>query len=135
MKTPTAPGTGRQGQVANSSTNSNTAAPPLRQRLTAPFGPWSPDIDPVERTAQLRSLAALAAVLVGSHHPLVAELRKAETDPDAAERALALLDGLPSLTRRRLITTFGAITFRPAPPKLPPKLPPDVPQPRKRRQA
>ena len=95
----------------------------------APFGPWSPGIAPVERIAQLRSLAALAAVSVGSGHPLVAELRKAETDPDAAERALALLDGLPSLTRRRLISTFGTVTFRSALPKLPP----DVPQPRKRR--
>jgi hypothetical protein len=96
-----------------------------------PFGPWSPGIAPVERIAQLRSLAALAAVSVGSGHPLVAELRAAETDQDAAERALALLDALPSLTRRRLIATFGAVTFR----STPPKLPPDVPQPRKRRQA
>jgi hypothetical protein len=79
----------------------------------APFGPWSPRVDPVERIAQFRSLAALAAVLVGSAHPLVAELRAAETDRDAAERALKLLDGMPSLTRRRLIATFGAIMFRP----------------------
>jgi hypothetical protein len=95
----------------------------------APLGPWSPGIAPVERVAQLRSLAALAAVFTSSLHPLVTELRKADTDPDAAERALALLDGLPSLTRRRLISTFGTVTFRSAPPKLPP----DVPQPRKRR--
>jgi len=44
----------------------------------APFGPWSPGVDPVERVAQLRSLAGLAAVFCGSHHPLVAELRAAE---------------------------------------------------------
>jgi hypothetical protein len=79
----------------------------------APFGPWSPNVGPTERIAQLRSLAALAAVSVGSGHPLVTELRAAETDSDAAKRALALLDALPSLTRRRLIATFGAITFRP----------------------
>jgi hypothetical protein len=86
-------------------------------RPTSLFGPWSPNVDPVERTAQFRSLAALAAVSVGSGHPLVAELRAAETDRNAAERALALLDALPSLTRRRLIATFGAITFRPASPR------------------
>ena len=80
------------------------------------FGPWSPNVDPVERIAHLRSLAALAAVFGGSGHPLVAELRAAEIDHDAAERALTLLDTLPSLTRRRLIATFGAITFRPASP-------------------
>jgi len=97
----------------------------------APLGPWSPGIAPVERVAQLRSLAALAAVFTGSLHPLVTELRAAETNHAAAGRALALLDALPSLTRRRLIATFGAVTFRPTPPKLPP----DVPQPRKRRQA
>jgi hypothetical protein len=97
----------------------------------APFGPWSPGIDPVERVAQLRSLAALAAVFTGSLHPLVTELRAAETNHAAAGRALALLDGLPSLTRRRLLATFSTITFR----SVPPKLPPDVPQPRKRRQA
>jgi hypothetical protein len=77
------------------------------------LGSWSPNVNPVERTAQLRSLAALAAVFVGSNHRLIAELRAAETDRDAAERALALLDVLPSLTRRRLIATFGAMTFRP----------------------
>jgi hypothetical protein len=44
----------------------------------APFGPWSPSVGSVERIAQFRSLAALAALLVSSHHPLVAELRAAE---------------------------------------------------------
>src|SRR5260370_39116737 len=75
------------------------------------FGTWSPNIDPVERVAQFRSLAALAALLIGSGHPLIAELRAAEIDRNAAERALALLEALPSLTRRRLISTFAAITF------------------------
>jgi hypothetical protein len=81
--------------------------------MTGPaFGPWSPDVDPAERIAQLRSLAALGAVSVGSSHPLVAELRAAETNHAAAGRALALLDALPSLTRRRLLATFSTSTFR-----------------------
>jgi len=82
----------------------------------APFGPWSPNVDPVKRIAQLRSLAAVS---VGPGHRLVGELRASETDRDAAARALPLLDALPSQTRRRLIATFGAITFRPAPPRKP----------------
>jgi len=90
----------------------------------APFGPWSPSVDPVERLAQLRSLAALAEVSVGSDHRLVAELLAAERDRDAAERALALLDALPSPTRRRLLSTFSTVTFRSAPLKKPKGSPP-----------
>jgi hypothetical protein len=53
-----------------------------------PFGLWSPGVDPVERGAQLR---ALAAAHLGSSHPLIAELRAAEIDGEAAARALELL--------------------------------------------
>jgi hypothetical protein len=80
-----------------------------------PFGPWSQAVGPVERIAQFRALCALTAAYCGSSHDLVGELRAAETDRNAADRAIALLDALPSLTRRRLIATFGAITVRPAP--------------------
>jgi hypothetical protein len=51
-----------------------------------PFGPWTAGVEPVE-------------------------LRAAESDPDAALRALELLDQVPSLTRRRLLSTFGALTW------------------------
>jgi len=66
------------------------------------FGPWSPSpsISPMERTAQFRSLASLAATFFGSNHPIVRELRCAETDSDAAARALDLLNRTPTLTRR-----------------------------------
>jgi hypothetical protein len=73
------------------------------------FGPFRPDVDRVEKTAQFRALAMGAAVYCGSDHELVGELRKAETDETAAANALELLDRLPSLTRRRLISTFAAI--------------------------
>jgi ProP effector len=68
----------------------------------SPFGPWSPTVHRDERVPQLRTLRAIAYMRVGPRHPLVAELRAAEHDPAAAERALALFDALPSLTRRRL---------------------------------
>ena len=86
-------------------------------RPATPFGPWSPTVDPVERIAQLRALCALAAAYCGSSHELVGELRRAETDEAAAANALQLLDRLPSLMRRRLISVFAAIMFPPHPRK------------------
>jgi hypothetical protein len=81
-----------------------------RDRPT-PFGPWVPGISPDERKAQFRSLAALAGVFLGSGSALVFELRQAEVDDAAAARALDALNAAPSLTRRRLLSVFGAITW------------------------
>jgi hypothetical protein len=75
------------------------------------FGPWRNEIEPVERIAQLRSLAALAAIYLGSNHNLVVQLRNAENNDEALKTAGALLDRIPALTRRRLLATFGAITW------------------------
>jgi hypothetical protein len=76
-----------------------------------PFGPWAPHVDGVERGKQFRSLAALAATFFGTSHPIVGELRCAETDSDAAARALALLDTTPTLQRRKLLSTFSRVTW------------------------
>jgi hypothetical protein len=82
-------------------------------KAPAPFGPWVPHVDPVERIAELRALQALSAVFFGpSGHELVAALRAAETDSDASTRALELLDTTPTLTRRWLLSVFGAVTWR-----------------------
>jgi hypothetical protein len=81
-----------------------------------PFGPWRPEIDPTERTAQLRCLAGLAAVFRGSHDPLVSALRAAEHDATALARAAELLERLPALVKRKLLSTYGAVTW-PARPK------------------
>jgi hypothetical protein len=75
------------------------------------YGPWSPTVNQVERGKQLRSMAALAAVYLGSDHPLVGELRAAETDAMSFARAQDMVEALPSLIRRRLLSTFTAITF------------------------
>jgi hypothetical protein len=75
------------------------------------YGPWSPACTTEERGKQLRSLAALAAAYLGSDHLLVAELRAAETDAMAFVRAQEMLDVLPSLTRRRLLSTFSTVTW------------------------
>jgi hypothetical protein len=73
------------------------------------FGPWLRALGDCERCVQLRSLAALAAVLVGSSNPLVTALRCAERDDDALARAYALLEALPSLPKRRLLATYQAV--------------------------
>jgi hypothetical protein len=74
-----------------------TAAPP--------FGPWQPGLDPIERVAELRCLAGLAAVYAGSSNPIVAALRAAEQNSAALAHASDLLDKLPSLRRRRILAT------------------------------
>ena len=78
---------------------------------TTPFGPWVAGIDPAERRAQLRSLAALAAAFTGSSSELVAALRDAEHGEAAATHAFEVLNRLPALTKRRLLSTFGAVTW------------------------
>jgi hypothetical protein len=81
-------------------------------KAAAPFGPWSA-ADPSERMAQFRTLAALCAAFVGSSHPVLEELRSAERDQAAADRALETFNALPALTRRRILSTWGATMWPP----------------------
>jgi hypothetical protein len=73
------------------------------------FGPWLRALGDCERCAQLRSLAALAAVFVGSANPLVTTLRRAERDDDALARAYTQLEALPSIPKCRLLSTYLAV--------------------------
>lgn len=77
----------------------------------SPFGPWVPGLEPGERTAQLRCLAGLAAVFRGSRDPLVAALREAEHDAAALARASELIERMPALVKRKLLSTFGSVTW------------------------
>jgi hypothetical protein len=77
--------------------------------LRGAFGPWLRELGDTERCAQLRSLAALAAVFVGSGNPLVAALRCAERDDVALARAHVLLEAMPSIPKRRLLATYLAV--------------------------
>jgi hypothetical protein len=63
-----------------------------------------------ERTARCRELRALALVYVGSGHPLTV----AVANPDATTQALAELDRLPALRRRRLLAALTALLPRAA---------------------
>jgi hypothetical protein len=76
---------------------------------TLSYGPWSPTVSREERGKQLRSMAALALVFLGPDNPLWRTLRSAEVDPTAYVEAQSMVERLPSLTRRRLISTFAAI--------------------------
>ncbi len=74
-----------------------------------PFGPFAPDLPEPERLAGFRELRALAFLLLGGAHPLVTRLAEAETDAGAAADALSLLDRLPPLPMRRLLSTWMAL--------------------------
>jgi len=70
------------------------------------FGPFRKDVAPAERIAQLRCLRTL----VRCHWPLPElerALREAEQDCSRLLPALALLDVIPTLRRRRILSTFA----------------------------
>jgi hypothetical protein len=79
------------------------------------YGPWSATVPNDERFRQLRCLAGIAAVMLGSAHPLTRKLRLAEDDAMSFVRAQELLNMLPALTRRRLLSIFSAVTWPPKP--------------------
>ena len=75
------------------------------------FGPFRSGVDHVEKVAEFRALAMGAAVFLGSSHPLVAALRRAENDDAAAAEALELLDRTPTLARRKMLSVFSAVCW------------------------
>jgi hypothetical protein len=75
------------------------------------WGPFSPTCHRDQRVPQLRTLAAIAYLRLGPHHPLVAELKAAETDAMAFVRAQELLERLPALQLRHILATHAAITW------------------------
>lgn len=79
-----------------------------RSPATEAWGPFTPGLEPHERLARLRAVRALALVFA-HHHPTIHYLlKKAEElpDPDALDRAQDALDGLPSISKRRLLATY-----------------------------
>ena len=80
-------------------------APSLRIKLkTGERG-----IGEAERAARFRELRALATVYVGPRLPLTVALRSAALDVAPASLALDELGAIPPLTRRRLLSTYGAL--------------------------
>ena len=67
------------------------------------------DVAGMERTARLRELRMAARLLLGPRHELTRALASAIADPDALGDALAILDALPALPRRRLLATLVSV--------------------------
>jgi hypothetical protein len=85
-------------------------ASPARKIL--PYGPFFVEgIDPIERARKLMCFAGITACHLGSGHPLVSELRLAETDVAALEDAFAMFERLPALPRRRIISVYAAVMY------------------------
>ena len=81
----------------------------LTGRHAAGFGPWCEDIGAAEWLARMRELRALV-YLLAPNSPLVAAETAAETGDQAAlDAALAELDRLPALPRRRILGTYAAL--------------------------
>jgi hypothetical protein len=78
--------------------------------MSGTFGPWASNIDPAERLARLRAMRALAMTVARPHAgELIRALRRAEDEPAALPEALALLDRLPALARRRVLTSYATL--------------------------
>lgn len=74
------------------------------------FGPFVRNLDPAERAARSRALAALVRVFAGpAAGPLVAALHRLERDAQAADEALAPLDALPARPRRHTLNAYAAL--------------------------
>jgi hypothetical protein len=73
---------------------------------------WVDGVPEVERTARCRELRALALVYLGPAHPATVALAAAIANHNTEEAALAQIDALPALRRRRLLASYGALMSR-----------------------
>ena len=62
-----------------------------------------------ERIARLREFRLASLLLLGRDHALTLALAAAIADPDAIDAALAELDALAALPRRRLLATLASV--------------------------
>jgi hypothetical protein len=78
-------------------------------RVSVNLGFLMAGLPETERAVRCRELRALALVYLGLRHPATVALAKAIGDPAVGPRALALLDTVPALPRRRLLSTYAAL--------------------------
>jgi hypothetical protein len=64
-----------------------------------------------ERLTRLAILRALTLTHLGIHHPVVSALGKAAADPAGDMLALNLLDAAPALPKRKILSSFAALTM------------------------
>ncbi|MCG5240850.1 hypothetical protein ACIU1J_05390 [Azospirillum doebereinerae] len=74
------------------------------------WGPFVPDLPDIERAARCRALGALVRVFTGPKgEQVVAALRRLEANANDAPAALAALEQLPALSRRKALASFTAL--------------------------
>ena len=74
------------------------------------WGPFVPGLDLAERKARLRSLRLAAGLLCGRRaSDLVAQLRTAEADEGAIDRAAVEFDRLGSVDQRRVLSSYQRV--------------------------
>lgn len=82
------------------------------------WGPFDPAIDDCERRARLRSLRAIARMLLGPRGDLLdRSLRCAETGAVSMQMLHSVLTRLPSLDYRKVLASYAALV-RPTEPCL-----------------
>lgn len=91
---------------------------PLALGRAEALPPLSPDyeLDPDELNFQLGVLASTIATTLGSTHPLLDAVREARHDVAARDRAISLLNALPTQRWRHIAWTFSAVAW-PRPPQ------------------
>ncbi|WP_267360978.1 MULTISPECIES: hypothetical protein [unclassified Methylobacterium] len=80
------------------------------------WGPFAPDLRPAERVERLRALRAITRLLLGpAGEGLTKLLALSEIDPDPSTLrcAVDLINAMPSLDRRKILASYGALN-RPA---------------------
>ena len=70
---------------------------------------WLIDVPDPERQARLRELRLTARFILGPRHPVTAALSAAVSDPGQANEALAAVDALPALQRRRVLAVIAVV--------------------------
>lgn len=75
------------------------------------WGPFADDIDDAERLARLRSLWALALVMISDRDGIALRscLRAAERKPEALPLVLEALAVLPAVPRRHLLAAYARL--------------------------
>ena len=75
------------------------------------WGPFADDIDAAERLARLRSLWALALVMISDRDGIALRscLRAAERKPEALPLVLEALAALPAVPRRHLLAVYARL--------------------------
>ena len=78
------------------------------------WGPLVPTIGPCERAARLRELRAVVRLVVGPERQVLAAIGRALSAPGGMVEVETAIDGLPALTRRRVLAAYAELAKEPA---------------------